>query len=98
MGCAIVLSPALEVRGKFAVGNNVNFFDTLDWSQIVDHPFHHRLSRHIEQRFRFILRQRVKACCVTGSENEDVHAAGITRCEPKCGKWKLARRPEMSRA
>ncbi len=76
--CVVVVRPRLEVRGELAVRDHVDLLDPVDRREVVDHPFHHRLARDIEQRLGLRVRQRIEARRVAGGEDEDVHARGIT--------------------
>ena len=65
--------PAFEVSRKFIVSDDIDGLDFLDGSQVVDDPFHHRLSRDFEQRLSLCEGEGVEAGGVSGGKNEDVH-------------------------
>src|SRR6266480_1510998 len=73
MAFLIALTPRLEVCGEFVVGHDVNRFQIGNASEIIHQPFDDWFAADYEQRFRFVQRQRVKACCVSGSKNENIH-------------------------
>src|SRR6266576_4599127 len=73
MAFLIALTPRLEVRREFVVGHNVNRFQIGNAREIVQQPFDDWFAADQKQRFGFVQRQRVKAGCVSGSENQNVH-------------------------
>jgi hypothetical protein len=84
MAFLVSLTPRLEVCGEFVVGHDVNRFQIGNAREIVHQPFDNRFAADREQRFRFVQRQRVKASCVSRSENQNVHE--IKRVRSKAGK------------
>src|SRR6266480_7034504 len=79
MAFLVRLTPRLEVRSEFVVGHDVNRFQVRNAGEIVNQPFDNRFTADYEQRFRFVQREWVKAGCVSGSENQNVHESKRVR-------------------
>ena len=73
MALLIALTPRLEVRREFVVGHDVNRFQIGNAREIVHQPFDDWFAADHKERLGFVQRQRVKAGCVSGSENQNVH-------------------------
>ena len=76
--------PGLEIGGELLVGDDVHLFDARDGGEVIEHPFHHGFSGHLEEGFCLGQSEGVKAGGVAGGENEDVH--GHTGFKGECSR------------
>lgn len=71
--CFVRGCPFLKSLGELIVRDDIDPIDVGNGSEVVEHPFDHRLARYFEQGFGFVFSEGVEACCVSSCQNQNVH-------------------------